>query len=36
MIGMLIFLLMYSKNTLTVLLFGAFGIPFLPFVLPDA
>lgn len=36
MIGMLIFLLMYSKNTLTVLLFGAFGIPFLPFVLPDS
>ena len=36
MIGLLIFLLMYSKNTLTVLLFGALGIPFLPFVLPES
>lgn len=35
-IGLLIFFLMYSKNTLSVLLFGVLGIPFLPFVLPDS
>ena len=35
-IGMLIFLLMYHKNTLTALLFGLFGVPFLPFVLPES
>ncbi len=35
-IGMLIFLIMYHRNTLTALLFGLFGVPFLPFVLPDS
>ncbi len=35
-IGMLIFLIMYHRNTLTALLFGMFGVPFLPFVLPDS
>ncbi len=33
-IGILIFMLMYSRNTLTGLLFCSLGIPFLPFVLP--
>ena len=36
MIGILIFMLMYSKNTLVFLLFCVFGIPFLPFVLPES
>ncbi len=35
-IGMLIFFLMYHRNTLTALLFGLLGVPFLPFVLPDS
>ena len=34
LIGIVIFLLMYSRHTMTVMLFGCFGIPFLPFVLP--
>lgn len=36
LIGLVIFLMMYSKNTLAVMLFGALGIPFLPFVLPES
>lgn len=36
MIGILIFMLMYSKNTLVFLLFCVLGIPFLPFVLPES
>ncbi len=36
LIGMLIFMLMYSRHTLTALLFCSLGIPFLPFVLPDS
>ena len=35
-IGMLIFFLMYHCHTLTALLFGLLGVPFLPFVLPDS
>lgn len=36
LIGMLIFLLLYSKKTLTALLLCLLGVPFLPFVLPDS
>ncbi len=36
LIGILIFLVMYSKNTLSALIFCCLGIPFLPFVLPDS
>lgn len=36
LIGALIFLLMYSRHTLTGLLFCSLGIPFLPFVLPES
>ncbi len=36
LIGLLIFFLIYSKNTLSVLLFSVLGIPFLPFVLPES
>ena len=36
LIGTVIFLLLYNKNTLTALLFCSLGIPFLPFVLPDS
>jgi putative inorganic carbon (HCO3(-)) transporter len=36
LIGILVFLLMYSKNTLTALLFGALGVPFLPLILPSS
>ncbi len=36
LIGIVIFLVMYSKKTLSVLLFCCLGIPFLPFVLPDS
>lgn len=35
-IGILIFFLMYHRHTLTALLFGLLGVPFLPFVLPDS
>lgn len=35
-VGMLVFLLMYSKNTMALFIFGSLGIPFLPFVLPDS
>lgn len=35
-LGMLIFFLMYHRHTLTALLFGMLGVPFLPFVLPDS
>ncbi len=35
-IGLLIFFLLYTKNTLSVLMFGALGIPFLPFILPES
>ncbi len=35
-IGMLLFFLMYSKNTMALLLFGSVGIPFLPFILPSS
>lgn len=34
-IGIIIFMLMYNRNTLTVLLFGGLAVPFLPFVLPE-
>ncbi|MBQ8276101.1 MAG: O-antigen ligase family protein [Clostridia bacterium] len=34
-IGMLVFLLMWNRRTLGVLLLGLFGIPFLPFILPE-
>ncbi len=36
LIGIIVFMLMYSRHTMTVMLFGAFGIPFLPFVLPES
>ena len=36
LIGMLLFFLMYSKHTMTALLFCGLGVPFLPFVLPDS
>lgn len=36
LIGLLIFFLVYSKHTLSVLLFSVLGIPFLPFVLPES
>ncbi|MCI8387306.1 MAG: hypothetical protein HFE63_02425 [Clostridiales bacterium] len=36
LIGILLFMLIYSKNTLTVMLFGVLGVPFLPFILPDS
>ncbi|MBQ8552449.1 MAG: O-antigen ligase family protein [Clostridia bacterium] len=36
LIGILIFMLMYSRHTLTALLFCALGVPFLPFVLPES
>ncbi len=36
LIGMTIFLIMYSRHTLTVLFFGLFAVPFLPFVLPSS
>ena len=36
LIGLFIFMLMYSKNTLVFLLFCTLGIPFLPFILPDS
>jgi len=36
MIGMLIFMLIYSKKTFSVMLLGLFAVPFLPFVLPDS
>ena len=35
-LGMLIFFLMYHRNTLTALLLGMLGVPFLPFVLPNS
>ena len=35
MIGVAIFMLMYSKKTLAAMLFCLLGIPFLPFVLPE-
>jgi len=36
LIGIAIFLLMYSRHTMTFMLFGCLGIPFLPFVLPES
>ncbi len=36
MIGIVLFMLMYSRHTLTAILFGSFAIPFLPFVLPES
>lgn len=36
LLGMMLFLLMYSKKTLVLGLLGVFGIPFLPFILPDS
>ena len=36
MIGVVIFMLMYSKKTLAAMLFCLVGIPFLPFVLPES
>lgn len=36
MIGMIIFMLMYSKKTLAAMLFCLLGVPFLPFVLPQS
>ncbi len=36
LIGILIFMLMYTQNTLSGLLFCSLGIPFLPFVLPES
>lgn len=36
LIGIVIFLLMYSRHTMTFMLFGCLGIPFLPFVLPES
>ncbi|MBQ8509160.1 MAG: O-antigen ligase family protein [Clostridia bacterium] len=36
LIGMVIFLLMLSRHTMTGLLFGTLAIPFLPFVLPES
>ena len=35
-IGLLIFMLIYSRKTLVVCFFGLFCIPFLPIVLPDS
>lgn len=35
-IGIIVFFLMYNRKTLTALLFGAFAVPFLHFVLPEA
>lgn len=35
MIGMVIFLLLFSRHTLTFLLFSLCAVPFLPFVLPS-
>lgn len=35
MISIMIFMLMYSKKTMTAMLFGLLGVPFLPFVLPQ-
>ncbi len=34
--GIILFMLMYSKNTLVALFFGAFSVPFLPLVLPQS
>ncbi|MBQ2766729.1 MAG: O-antigen ligase family protein [Clostridia bacterium] len=36
MIGMLFFLLMWNRRTLSVLLLGVFALPFVPFVLPES
>ena len=36
MIGGLIFLLLYSRHTISALLFCCLGIPFLPFVIPES
>lgn len=36
MIAMLFFLLMYSKKTLVVMMFGVLALPFAPFVLPES
>ncbi len=36
MLGVIIFMLMYSKKTLAAMLFCLLGIPFLPFVLPES
>lgn len=36
LIGLLIFFLLYTKNTLSIMLFAVLGIPFLPFVLPES
>jgi len=36
MIGMLIFLIVYSRKTVVILILGVFSIPLLPFVLPEA
>lgn len=36
MIGILVFLLIYSRKTLVLCCFGLLGIPFLPFVLPQS
>lgn len=35
-IGMLVFFLIYSRKTLSVILFGLFAVPLLPFVLPES
>ena len=34
-IGIILFMLVYKKNTLAALFLGAFAVPFLPFVLPQ-
>ncbi len=34
--GIILFMLMYNKNTLVALFFGAFSVPFLPLVLPQS
>lgn len=36
LIGIILFMVMYSKNTLVALFLGAFSVPFLPLVLPQS
>lgn len=36
LIGLFVFMLMYTKNSLTFMMFGSLGIPFLPFILPES
>lgn len=36
MLGIMIFMLMYSRKTLAAMLFCLLGVPFLPFILPES